>query len=280
MGRVGDYRAELRRLPPERWPAFLAERSGLPGPRGNIELGLAVGEEAGRETLDALLATGDEYLTFCGVIGLGRLAAEGEGGAAVAGGAAVGEAVAGGAVASVAAGGAAVGGAAADARGDALARLHAHAADGRWRVREGVAMALQRLGDADLPRMLAVVRAWAEDADPLVQRAAAAGVCEPRLLRTPAAAAAAVDVCDRATRLLAARPREQRRDDGVRALRKGLGYCWSVAVAADPGPGLPRFEALASVADPDVAWIVRENRKKARLARAYDAARGGAAAAG
>ena len=223
MGRVDDHRAELRRLPPELWPGFLSERSGLPGPRGNIELGLAAGEEATSETIDALLATGDEYLTFCGVIGLGRLAA--------------------------------------------VERLHAHASDDRWRVREGVAMALQRLGDEDLDRMITVVREWASDPDPLVQRAAAAGICEPRLLRTPAAAAAAVDVCDRATRLLAARPDSTRRDPNVRALRKGLGYCWSVAVAADPGAGLPRFGALADVDDPDVAWIVRENRKKARLAK-------------
>jgi hypothetical protein len=45
------------------------------------------------------------------------------------------------------------------------------------------------------------------------------------------------------------------------------GYCWSVAVAAAPVAGLPRFQALAARDDPDVAWIVRENSKKARLAK-------------
>lgn len=58
-----------------------------------------------------------------------------------------------------------------------------------------------------------------------------------------------------------------RHDSPVRVLRKALGYCWSVAVAADPSRGLPRFQALAGSTDPDVVWIVRENRKKARLAR-------------
>jgi hypothetical protein len=48
--------------------------------------------------------------------------------------------------------------------------------------------------------------------------------------------------------------------------------CWSVAVAADPAAGPTRFEALAGNPDPDVAWIARENRKKARLVRALDAA--------
>jgi hypothetical protein len=46
-------------------------------------------------------------------------------------------------------------------------------------------------------------------------------------------------------------------------LRKGLGYCWSVAVAGDPERGLPRFAARRR--HPDVAWIVRENEGKRRL---------------
>ncbi|HEU4948078.1 MAG TPA: hypothetical protein VFT31_13075 [Kribbella sp.] len=37
-------------------------------------------------------------------------------------------------------------------------------------------------------------------------------------------------------------------------------------MAADPVRGLPRFRALSGCADSDVAWIVRENSKKARLA--------------
>jgi hypothetical protein len=230
VGRVDEYRAELRRLRKPDWPTYLQQHSGLPGPRGNIELAQAVAEEADSASLEAFIATDDEYLVFCGVVGLGRLLAEGAG-------------------------------------GDVEQRLRAHAADARWRVREAVAMALQRLGDADLPRMVDVVTDWADDSSPLVQRAAAAGICEPRLLRTPKAAATAIKVCDRTTQSLAARPPSERRDPGVRALRQGLGYCWSVAVAAEPVSGLPRLRTLSECTDPDVAWIVRENSKKARLAK-------------
>jgi hypothetical protein len=228
--RVEDYRAQLRTVPRSSWPDYLTAHSGLPGPRGNLELAIAVAEEASPAQLDRFIATDDEYLVFCGVVGLGRLLADGAG-------------------------------------EDVVRRLHAHAADPRWRVREGVAMALQRLGDSDLRRLLTVVTEWAHDKDPLVQRASAAGICEPRLLTSPEAAAAAVEVCDTATRALAGRPRDERRDPAVRTLRQGLGYCWSVAVAADPAHGLPRFLALSASPDADVAWIVRENRKKARLAR-------------
>ena len=230
MGRVEEYRFQLQGLPVADWPAFLGSHSGLPGPRGNLELARAVAEEADPATADTLIASGDEYLVFCGVVTLGRLLADG-------------------------------------VPGDLENRLRHHATDGRWRVREAVAMALQRLGDADVPRLLALVTDWAADAHPLVQRAAVAGICEPRLLRTTEASATAVDTCERVTRSLAARPREERRDPVLRTLRQALGYCWSVAVAADPVRGLPRFAELSADPDPDVAWVVRENRRKARLAR-------------
>lgn len=74
----------------------------------------------------------------------------------------------------------------------------------------------------------------------------------------------ALAVCAHATDALARTPHAERRSDGVRTLRKTLGYAWSVAVAADPGPGLQTFGRLDDT-DPDIAWIVRENRRKKRL---------------
>lgn len=212
------------------WPGHLRTHSGLPGPRANLALAQSFADEGTAADFDEVIATGEEYLVLCGVIGLGRLLAERP-----------------------------------DRRLEQ--RLHDHAADERWRVREGVAMALQRLGDADPERMFALAEAWAGDEHPLVQRAAIAGVCEPRLLRQPPAAARAIQVCVQVTEALADRPAGSRRSDEVRALRKALGYCWSVAVAADPDAGLPAFLALNASDDPDVAWIVRENSKKARLSK-------------
>jgi hypothetical protein len=228
MGRRDQYQAQLRTMDTARWPEYLRKHSGLPGPRGNIELAQAVADEGDEDSFDRFIATDEEYLVFCGVVGLGRLLAGG---------------------------------------GRLDEPLHDHATDARWRVREAVAMALQRLGDADLPRLFGIADHWAADPHPLVQRAAVAGVCEPRLLTTPTAAARAVAVCAQVTDALAARPAGERRDAGVRALRQALGYCWSVAVAADPAAGLLAFRALVSSGDADVAWIVRENSTKARLAK-------------
>lgn len=148
---------------------------------------------------------------------------------------------------------------------EAAGALRRAATDPRWRVREGVALGLQVLGGREPDAMLGVLDAWRHDPDPLVQRARVAAVCEPPLLRDPRFAATALAVCAEAT--AAVRAAGDRRADGVRVLRRALGYGWSVAVAADPAAGLPLFRALDTDPDPDVAWIVRANRAKARLAR-------------
>lgn len=176
-----------------------------------------------------LLATGDEFATVCGLVALGRHLGQGD---------------------------------------DSFVEvLHAHASDDRWRVREGVAMALQRAGDDDPCRALDVAEAWQDDPDPLVRRAAIAAVAEPRLLVDPAIARRALNVVDRVTAGLLAQPSGERRSPNVRTLRQALGYCWSVVIAAQPAEGLAAFRRLEDCDDADVAWIVRENRRKARLRR-------------
>jgi len=51
------------------------------------------------------------------------------------------------------------------------------------------------------------------------------------------------------------------------ALRKGLGYCWSVAVVAAPGTGKKMMETWFSSDDKDIVWIMKENLRKKRLIR-------------
>ena len=152
----------------------------------------------------------------------------------------------------------------AEGRTDRLPALRAAASDGRWRVREGVVLGLQRLGDADVGALLAEMKRWSSG-NPLERRAAIAAVCEPRLLRDPARARQALDLLDEVTASLVAEP--ARRSPDVRVLRKSLGYCWSVAVAADPEDGWPRLDRWLAVDDPDVARVIRENLRKARLRR-------------
>ena len=184
MPKNNTYRAILADL--DDWDAYLQAESGLPGPRGNLELAQAVadvGNPAIFQRYAAITAeeapsnTPGEFLAFCGVVGLGRLVAEGH--------------------------------------HELLPTLRHHASDPRWRLREAVAMALQRLGDADMDRLLAEMRCWAQGS-PLEQRAAAAALCEPRLLAQPAHARATLDILDaisipvRPTHYLTIHPRVRR----------------------------------------------------------------------
>ncbi|GAB2473041.1 HEAT repeat domain-containing protein [Xylanimonas ulmi] len=281
MSRRQEYARALSDVMPggvEAVGVYLTEHSGLPGPRGNLELAEAWADVGPDAMVRALAAEEDEYLRLCGVVGLGRMLADALAAARPGTSADCGSG-------ERAVGGPADGGPAAvpttsPAAAALIDRLRAHATDGSWRVREATAMALQRVGDAEPAALRSLVRAWAQDPHPLVRRAAVAGVCEPRLLRDPATATAALAACQTATALLARAPADARRDPDVRTLRQGLGYCWSVAVASDPSRGVPLFQALERdhPQDVDVAWIVRENRRKSRLRRVLDEPEGGRSA--
>jgi hypothetical protein len=237
MGKVEDYQNHIQLLDKADWDAFLLVESGLPGPRGNIELARAVALEGDAARFDRYLAidagqapanTPGEFLAFCGVLGLGRLVATGE---------------------------------------RPLSALREPANDPRWRMREAVAMALQSVGRIDMGQLEAL-RGWAVGSY-LEQRAAAAGLCEPDLLTSSKACLLALDVLEIVT--VTVRDAENRKDEAFRALRKGMAYCWSVAVAACPEQGKACFEKWLGSDDKDVRWIMGENLKKKRLLRLNEA---------
>ena len=123
----------------------------MPGPRGNIELAVAAAQAgditcfrryAGLDATAAPVNSSQEFLTFCGVLGLGFLLADG-------------------------------------ALCELLLELRGHANDPRWRTREAVAMGLQRWGDADMHALLEEMAHWA-GGSLLERRAAVAALCEPR----------------------------------------------------------------------------------------------------
>jgi hypothetical protein len=234
MTKTDDYRHAL--LARDDWDPYLLDESGLPGPRGNTELAQAVADLGTPDRFDRFLAwdaerapvgSREEFLAFCGTVGLGRLAVEG--------------------------------------RADALPQLRTLASDPRWRVREGVAMALQRLGAADMHGLISEMRTWADGND-YECRAAAAGLCEPILLRREEDVRDVLAILHVITEGLSRS--EDRRSDGFRALRKGLAYCWSVAVAAAPDAGRPLMERWLRSEDRDVRWVMKQNLAKKRLAEA------------
>src|SRR5450759_1218223 len=221
--RVKGYRAELRAL--EHWEPYLKKHSGLPGARANLELVEAVGEEADADRLWRMSASSYEFLALCGTAGFGKVALM--------------------------------------EPATVMTWLRELASDPRWRVREAVAIALQRIGRESMPHLIREMQAWAGEG-PYVQRAAAAGLCEPALLKETEHAVETLVILDRITTSLAAS--RDRKDDAFRVLRKALGYCWSVAAAAAPDNAQPYFEKWMRSKDKDVAWVMKTNLAKARMA--------------
>ncbi len=229
--RVEDYRRQLRLT--KDVEAFLRGHSGLPGPRGNLELAHAFADEGSPHDIRRFAALGPGeapentpgvFLAFCGILGLSRLLVEG------------------------------------DKTSESMLRLRA--SDPRWRAREAVATALQRVGDVDRPRFTRIVTSLAQGSA-LERRAAVAALAEPRLLSDDASARTALRLLDRITRWLtrAARPLAE----PEQILRQALAYAWSVVVAADPSAGKPAMEAWLTSVDPDVRWVMRQNLTKNRL---------------
>jgi len=221
--RIEGYREELRRL--TSWEPYLKKHSGLPGPRANLELVAAVVEEGDPDRLWRLSASADEFLALCGTAGLGRVALM--------------------------------------EPDTVMTWLHELASDHRWRVREAVAIGLQRFGRESMPRLIAEMKVWAADG-PYVQRAAAAALCEPALLKTSEEVVEVLAILDRITRSLGAST--ERRGEGFRVLRQALGYCWSIAAVAAPQNARPYLDKWLRSTDRDIAWVMRSNLAKARMA--------------
>ncbi|HSR34573.1 MAG TPA: hypothetical protein VLY63_28725 [Anaerolineae bacterium] len=233
MKTADAYRQKLRTQ--DDWDSYLLQESRLPGPRANLELAHVVAEEGEREVFVRYLAydaqkaptnSPQEFLAFCGVLGLGELCAAGE--------------------------------------REELETLRRMASDSRWRIREAVAMALQRLGKADMEALLAEMERWSRGTL-LEQRAAAAALCHPELLGSSEQVETVLWILDGIT--ASVQDVEDRKSEAFIALRKGLAYCWSVAVCALPEAGKVMMERWFSSTDRDIRWIMKQNLSKKRLKR-------------
>ncbi len=233
MTKKEDYRIKLRTL--KNWTSYLLRNSGLPGPRGNLELAHAVAQEASKVQIEQFLAlpaeqTGENtagvFVLFCGVLGLGKLAARGE--------------------------------------HDQLSRLRIYASDTRWRIREAVATGLQLVGDQSMSLLVQEMREWSRG-NWYEKRAAAAALAEPRLLKQPRIILEVFGIFDTITADIASAGNTG--TEGFNVIRQAMGYCWSVAVAALPLEGKAAMEKWLPVENPDVRWIMKQNLRKSRLIR-------------
>lgn len=231
---------------------MLVSNSNLPGPRGNLELASAFADSFAAITVgDApwqLLRrwidlspeeapTGDprEFLPFCALQALGSLYQETDG----------------------------------ERREEIVHLLRASAGDRRWRVREGVAIAFQRIAERDFPAVRDLFSEWIEGASFLDQRAMVAALAHPPILGSADTASYCLQVSGQILGKLLLLEGESRRTEPFRVLRQGLEYALSVFVAALPEEGFAFLKRWAREEDADIKRILRSNAGKARLRKKY-----------
>ncbi len=234
-------RDELRTL--------LQENSGLPGPRGNLELAHSFAsavaamrledwqwgfltEMAATSISKAPVNSPKEFIAFCGVLALGALYA---------------------------------GGLPRPRRRAALAALKEAASDRRWRVREASAQGLQLVGEKDPAALKEIIDGWLPQSSLLEKRAIMAALAHPPLLGDAQFALYSLETAHAVVTAVSRLDAKTRKDEAFKILRQGLGYALSVFVAASPGEGFALLRKIAAVRDSDMAWVIRENLKKKRL---------------
>jgi hypothetical protein len=173
--------------------SFPAVRVRVARPRANLELVNVVADEGTEAQFKHFLTFDErraprnsqqEFLAVCGVVGMGQLLTQGN--------------------------------------PEALKIFRAAASDSRWRVREGVAIALRRLGGTDMEGLLTEMMRWSRGSF-LEMRAAAASLCEPRLLIQAEHAIEVLIILDRITKSISCA--KNRNTGAFKALRKSKGYC-------------------------------------------------------
>jgi hypothetical protein len=233
--------------------AFLQKNSGLPGPRGNLELAHSFAaavahmrledwqweflmEMAATSVAKAPVNTAKEFLPFCGLLALGALYGNGL---------------------------------PRPRRRAALAALRTSASDRRWRTREAVAQGLQLIGEKDLPALREIVTDWLPESSLLEKRAIAAALAHPPILTDPDFALFSLEVSGTILASVSRADPKIRKDEAFKILRQGMGYALSVFVQHSPAEGFALMRKSAAIRDPDIAWIIKENLKKKRLSEKF-----------
>lgn len=211
---------------------YLKKNSGLPGPRANLELLITAVENLPAEKFapfwkytadNAPVNSPEEYLYMFAVVSTGAHITTN------------------------------------DKAG--WAKLRAAASDVRWRTREAVAMAAMYTGLKDFDFLLREMQTWAKG-NLYERRAAAASLCEPKLLDNEEKAVSVLNMLNEITVGL---PDFNKDEEGFEALVKGLSFCWSVAICGAPKEGKRFFEGLFEHDNKFIKKIVNENLNKNRL---------------
>ncbi len=208
--------------------------SGLPGPRGNLELLYLFAHHAIAGEIEECLAyyhdhlknSPEEFVVMCGIVGYCILNQNNIPGM--------------------------------------LEKIRGYASHQSWRIREAVAIGIQEVAALKMNEVIHHLEKWL-DGNELEKRAVVAALCEPKLLRESQINIKILNILAALT--LAFEETDSKLSDQQNTLRKTLGYGWSVVIVTIPQEGKKVFEMVAQSSNKHIRWIIKENLKKNRLFR-------------
>ncbi len=210
----------------------LLKNSGLPGPRGNLELLHEFSKSAAEDEVkecfsfyrENLHNSPEEFVVMCGIAGyciLNRNNIK-----------------------------------------NTLTTIRAYASHSSWRIREAVAIGIQEIAENRMDEIINNLKEWMDGND-LEKRAVVAALCEPKLLKDKTVVIELFEMLEKITKGF--ENAHGKLSDNQNSLKKTLGYGWSVAVVSLPEEGKAAFERMAKIDNKHIKWIVKENLKKNRL---------------
>jgi len=231
---------------------YLISNSNLPGRRANLELANAFGDIiVGAYNLNNAKDVWDlckdmsemeykeddnngseEFIPFCGLIGVG-------------------------AISSISS----------SYFSEGLLILKNAAIDKRWRIREAVAMGLQRVLSNNNKKIINELEEWITKKDYYIWRAVVAGLAEPDIVKDKEVAMKALEIHKKILKQISVI--EERKSESFKKLRQALGYTLSVVVEQIPQEGFEYINKLVEKDDKDIIWVVKTNLKKNRLLKKY-----------
>jgi hypothetical protein len=147
--------------------------------------------------------------------------------------------------------------------------IRASASDRRWRIREAVAMAFQRVSEKNFIAIKEIFSEWIKKASLLEKRAILAALAHPPVLDHKENVIFCFRIADEILQSLLKLNRIERKSEEFAILRKGLEFTISVYVACLHEEGFRFLKKWAQEDDADIKKILKSNLNKTRLIKEH-----------
>lgn len=231
---------------------LLMSHSNLPGPRGNLTLAYKFADQFATKNItndqfnlivgwininEEEAPTNDprEFLSFCGILAMGTYFAYAD----------------------------------EDIKSSIMGHIKTAMNDPRWRIREGVAMGLQRIAEKEAAPVLQYITVWYDTSTDLEKRAFIAALAHPPILDQEEVAQFSLKISENILKYIDASTKESRRTEGFKTLSQGLQYALSVFVAYRPEEGFALLKKYARLNHPEIDKIIKANLGKSRIVKKF-----------